>query len=240
MQDVVKEYRRSFGTYAEPLSGLRVSWGSVLAGSTALLAVASMVSALALGIVSVLSHPTVASLKGSVIALWVCGMAATVLAAFVGGWLAGYLPGSTRPGVGLVHGFLAWALALVVSLGFQLFILRAAVGAATNTAIEAAVALEAAPAGPDDTGGASTAFGPHTDQTRGDASAAGRTAINYVGGLGWSWFGTWFFAGALAMAGASAGVRRLRRSDFPDEPRYEREERMRPMGTPLTPVEGQG
>ena len=137
MQDIVKDYRRpALGTYAEPLSGLRVSWGSVLAGTVTLLAVSAMILALALGIVSIVSHPTLASLKGSVIALWVCGMAATILGAFAGGWLAGYLPGSTRPGLGVVHGFLSWALALVVALGFQIFILRATLVAATNTAIE--------------------------------------------------------------------------------------------------------
>ena len=235
MQDLVKDYRRSYGTYAEPLSGLRISWGSVLAGTTALLAVSLILLALALGIVSVLSHPTVASLKGSAMALWICAMATTVVGAFVGGWLAGYLPGSTRPGIGIAHGFLAWALALVVSAGCQLVILRATLGAAANTAIEAAVALESAPAAPDEAGEGGAAFGPRTDQARGDASAAGRTAINYVAGWGWSWFGTWFAAGALAMAGASAGVRRLRRSDFPDEPIYERGERDRPI-RPLTPA----
>jgi hypothetical protein len=239
MQDVVKDYRRpAFGTYAEPLSGLRVSWGSVLAGSVTLLAVSAMVLALALGIVSILSHPTLPSLKGSAIALWVCGMAATILGAFAGGWLAGYLPGSTRPGLGVVHGFLSWALALVVSLGFQLFILRATLVAATNTAIEAGVALEAARGAPDDGAPDSAGPAPRTEASRGDSYATGRTALNYVAGFGWSWFGTWFVAGVLAMAGASAGVRRLRRSDFPDEPHYERDERARPMGPPLTPAEG--
>jgi hypothetical protein len=239
MQDVVKDYRRSFGTYAEPLSGLRVSWGSVLAGATALLAVSSILLALAIGVVSILSHPTVASLKGGAIARWICGMAATLVGAFVGGWLAGYLPGSARPGIGVVHGFLAWALALVVSLGFQLFILRATLGAAANTAIETAVALETAAPAAHDEGPSADAPSPYrardssrADQARGDAAAVGRTAINYVAGVGWSWFGTWFVAGTLAIAGAGASVRRLRHTDFPNPPVYERE---RPIG-PLTPA----
>ncbi len=239
MQDVIKDYRRSYGTYAEPLSGLRISWGSVLAGTTALLAVSLILLALALGVVSILSHPTVASLKGSAIALWICAMATTVAGAFVGGWLAGYLPGSTRPGIGVAHGFLAWALALVLSAGFQAVILRSTLAAATNAAIDAAVALEAAPANPDEAGGGgNTSFGPRADdQARRDASAAGRTALNYVTGWGWSWFGTWFVAGVLAMAGARAGVGRLRRSDFPDEPLYDQGERERTM-RPLTPARG--
>jgi len=241
MQDIVKDYRRpALGTYAEPLSGLRVSWGSVLAGTVTLLAVSAMILALALGIVSILSHPTLASLKGSVIALWVCGMAATILGAFAGGWLAGYLPGSTRPGLGVVHGFLSWALALVVALGFQIFILRATLVAATNTAIETGVALEAARGAPDEGAPESAGTAPRADPSRGDSYATGRTALNYVAGLGWSWFGTWLVAGVLAMAGASAGVRRLRRADFPNEPRHEPDERSRPMGSPLTPAEGRG
>ncbi len=244
MQDVVRDYRRSYGTYAEPLAGLRVSWGSVLAGTTSLLAVSSMILALALGVISIVSHPTAGSLKGSAIALWVCGMVATILGAFVGGWLAGYLPGSTRPGVGLIHGFLAWSLAAVLSLGVQLFLLRAAVGAATSTAFDAAVAAGEAPGNPsaqDEAGDANPTLGPRSDprsdQGRADAAAAGRTALHYVAGLGWSWFGTWFVAAAAAMAGASTGVRRLRRTDFPDEPLYTGDERGRPVG-PLTPAEG--
>jgi hypothetical protein len=195
----------------------------VLAGTTGLLAVALILLALAVGIISILSHPTVASLRAGAMALWICAMAATVVGAFVGGWLAGYLPGSTRRGIGVIHGFLAWALAVVVSLSFQLFIVRATLAAATNAAIDAAVALDAAPAGPDEANAGNGMPGARPDQVRGDATAAGRTALAYVAGLGWSWFGTWFLAGAFAMAGASAGVRRLHRKDFPDEPLYERQ-----------------
>src|SRR4051794_30566507 len=83
-------------TYAEPLSGLRVSWGAILAGAVATLAVALILWALALAIVLTVTNADVGSVRASAIALWIAGIATTLIGAFVGGALAGYLPGNPR------------------------------------------------------------------------------------------------------------------------------------------------
>jgi hypothetical protein len=203
MQPIEIEPREPLGrdaprTFAEPLCGLCVSWGAVFCGTVALLAVALILWALALAIVSLAAHPTAASLRGSAIALWICAMIATVVGSFVGGGIAGYLPGSPRRNVALTHGFLAWGLALIVSLAFQLLLLRGAV-AATVSALADAVAAQSMEPEP------SLPMAP----SRADLIDAGKVALDYVRGAGWSWFGTWLVAGVLALAGAYFAARRL-------------------------------
>jgi hypothetical protein len=203
-----------------------VSWGAVLSGTVALLAVDLVLWALALAIVSLMAHPTAASLRGSALALWICAMLATFAGAFVGGGVAGFLPGSPRPDVARMHGFLAWGLALIVSLAFQVVLLRGAV-AATVSALADAVAAQSA--------GAGLPMAP----SRADLIDAGKVAIDYVRGAGWSWFGTWFVAGFFALRGATVAARRLAgpaRGAEGGSPREEREEL--PLGPPkpLTPA----
>jgi hypothetical protein len=53
-------------------------------------------------------------------------------------------------------------------------------------------------------------------------------ALDYLAGAGWSWFGTWFLAGVLAIIGASIGVRRMGRVELL-ETRVEREPPIHPM-----------
>jgi hypothetical protein len=101
-------------TYAEPLAGLRVSWGSILAGALAMITVTGILWALAAAIVFTATNATIASLKGTLIALWTCAMVTTLAGAFVGGWLAAYLPGNKNRVIGAVHGALAAALAFIL------------------------------------------------------------------------------------------------------------------------------
>jgi hypothetical protein len=232
MQGIGTEARESSGrvaprTFAEPLCGLCVSWGAVLSGTVALLAVALIVWALALAIVSLAAHPTAGSLRGSALALWICAMLATFAGAFVGGGIAGFLPGSARPDVARAHGFLAWGLALIVSLAFQVMLLRGAV-AATVSALADAVAAQSA--GP----GMSLPMAP----SRADLIDAGRVALDYVRGAGWSWFGTWFVSGVLALAGATLAARRLGAPARPAEGARGEEREELPLGPPkpMTPV----
>ena len=228
---VVGDPREPLGRpYGEPLAGLRVSWGAALAGAFVMLAVSVVLWALALGLIALVARPEAASLKGSLIALWVCAMAATLVGAFVGGIVAGYLPGSPRRAIGMAHGFLAWAVALVISLGFQLVVLRGLVDTTTGLVVDAvtaestAAAESALPAPPSLRNTAPGQYptmqpgrrGPNPDQ----AAYAARVALDYVTGAGWSWFGTWFLAGLLAIAGALLGVGRLDRMDR-DERRVE-------------------
>lgn len=107
-------YDREGGTYAQPLAGLRVSWGAILAGALAIVAVSTILWALALAIILTATNATFASISGSLMAIWICAMATTLVGGLVGGWLAGYLPGNRSVILGGVHGFLAWGLAFVV------------------------------------------------------------------------------------------------------------------------------
>lgn len=229
MQEVVRDTRESFGrTYAEPLSGLRVSWGSVLAGAVTMLAVSLILWALALAIVSSLvAHPDAASMRVSGIALWICAMGTTLIGALVGGWFAGYLPGNPRAGLGAVHGFLAWAVALVVSFAFQFFVIRGVVNTAAN-ALAAGTAVESSQGGAGGDEAQGMAQGPSTQ----DITRAGHAAISTMTAIGWSWFGTWAASLLFATgAGASAASR------FRGPPvRTLHEERERHMGPPLTPA----
>lgn len=152
MQAVVSESREPFGrTYAEPLSGLRISWGSVLAGTVAFLATALILWALALAIVALATHPTAGSLEGSFIALWICAICTTLVGAFVGGWVAGALPGNPRRHIGMAHGFISWGLALILSFLFGVVVLggtlRTAITAGVTTASAAVEATGAAAGG---------------------------------------------------------------------------------------------
>ena len=136
MQTTV-ETRESLGhTYAEPLSGLRVSWGSVLAGTVALLAVSSILWALAFGIVMLVAHPTAASFRGSITTLWICGICTTLVGAIAGGWVAGFLPGNPRRIIGAMHGFIAWGVALIVASVLQFATLGAMFVTATGATVQ--------------------------------------------------------------------------------------------------------
>jgi hypothetical protein len=176
-------------------------------------------------------------------------MVTTLVGAFFGGWLAGYLPGSLRRDIALAHGFLAWALAFVVAFAFQLVVLRGALVTATNALADAAAvsSTEVAPMTPGEPGLVEPGR-PAPPSMRGqtltpstpareDLAYAGRVALDYLRGAGWSWFGTWFLAGIAALAGASVAARRLRlppREEY-EEPVAEGEGPVPPT-TPMTPA----
>jgi hypothetical protein len=129
--------RGVFGhTYAEPLSGLRVSWGAVLAGTVALLSTAILLWALAFAIVMLATHPTGASIKGSVIALWICAICTTLIGAVVGGWLSGFLPGNPRRIIGATHGFISWGVALILASVFSFSMIGNGTLAATRATVQ--------------------------------------------------------------------------------------------------------
>jgi hypothetical protein len=274
MQAVVSESREPVGpTYAEPLSGLCISWGAVLAGTVAMLATALLLWALALAIVALATHPSAASFKASFIALWICAIGTTLVGALVGGWVAGALPGNPRKRIGMAHGFVSWGLALILSFVFGVFVLGGTLRTATTAGVTtASAAVEATGAAAGGAVGANSPLSRRARQTlvslgytreqarrivteakgKGAAitqgttgtgvgagiesglSAVGRTVIDFVIALGWTWFGTWFVSLWLALAGGAAGATRLTRVAGPGE-RREVIERERPMG-PLTPA----
>src|SRR5262245_19101116 len=120
------------GSYAQPLSGLRVSWGSILAGAVTMMAVSLILWALALAIVLTASHATFGSFKGGVMALWICAMVTTLIGGFVGGALAGYLPGNRSRIIAVLHGFLAWCVAFVIASAVEWGTLAQTTRSATN------------------------------------------------------------------------------------------------------------
>jgi hypothetical protein len=242
MEEIVREPRAPFGrTYVESIAAPRVSWGAILAGAAAMLAVSVLLLALAVAVLSIVTHPSADSLKSSSMALWICAMAATLVGALVGGIVAGYFPGNPRGGVAVWHGFLAWAVALIVSLGFQLVLVRGLVSTTGGLFLDTLAAEStftpddeamgnAPPAAPLPRGITPRPYGP-AQPTLGAPTPqahAGRVALDYLAGAGWSWFGTWFLAGVLAIIGASIGVRRMGRVELL-ETRVEREPPIHPM-----------
>jgi hypothetical protein len=126
---------RPFVGYAQPLSRLQVSWGAVLAGAVTTLAVSAILWLLALAIVLTATHMTFDSFAGSTIALWIVAIGTTLIGAFIGGMVAGYLPGNARRSVTIAHGFLSWCVAFLVAAFFQI----AMVGAITRTTTNALI-----------------------------------------------------------------------------------------------------
>lgn len=185
-------------TYAEPLWGLRVSWGSVLAGAVATIAVALILWSLAFAIVTLGANATEASMRVSAAALWICAMAATLIGALVGGYLAGYLPGNARPAIA-AHGFLAWCVAFLMSFLFGLAILRST----------ATVAMMQAAARGEPTGMTESMSAPADPDAASDAAMSRMPKASLVG-MSWSWFGTWIVALGFSVGGAALGAGRSR------------------------------
>jgi hypothetical protein len=113
--DEVDEDELLARTYAEPLAGLRVSWGSILAGALGIVAVSLILWALAAAITLTATSASVGSVVRSMIALGICAIVTTLIGSLVGGWLAGYLPGNRSALIGGLHGVLACALAFVLT-----------------------------------------------------------------------------------------------------------------------------
>jgi hypothetical protein len=180
--------------FAAERVGARVSWGAVLSGAVALLAVALVVWALALAVVSLAAHPSGGSLKGAAIALWISAMVATLAGGIVGGWFASIGTGADQRKLALAQAFLAWGLAFLVSFAFKVWMFRTALIATASTLADAVAAQSEAPMMP--------------GSAREDLVYAGKVALDYVRGAGWSWFGAWLASGVLALAAAAIGARR--------------------------------
>ncbi|MFT3765498.1 MAG: hypothetical protein QM820_08295 [Minicystis sp.] len=138
-EDLIAE-ERPVATYAQPLSRLQVSWGSILAGALSLTALSLLVWALCLAIILSATNASVSSVKGALIAGAVTSIVSTLIAAFVAGMVAGYLPGNPRRVISVAHGFLAWSVAFVISAVVHASVLSGA----TRTAVQAVTATTSA------------------------------------------------------------------------------------------------
>jgi hypothetical protein len=214
MQNVVaREF--AFRAEGEALLGSRVSWQGAWAGTITTLAAATILWALALAIIPLAMHPTVGSLRGATIAAWICLMATIIVANFLGGLVASRVRGSPRMSVGMFHGFITWALTFVIAMLFSALFMRGLLVGLVNALPDVMAASPTAPVDP-------------------DLAAEGRSALHYLIGFGWSWFGTWFLSLLFALVGAAVGVRRMRRRLEP-EVQVESGSDLPPI-TPLTPA----
>lgn len=137
MDQYISEGRAS-RTYAQPLSGLQVSWGSVLAGAVAICAVSLILFALALAVILTATNVNLGSIKASALAIWICAIVTTLIGAVVGGFIAGYLPGNPRRSLGAAHGFLAWGVALLFAAAFDFATIGGIARNVTNAAVTTA------------------------------------------------------------------------------------------------------
>lgn len=101
------------GTYAEPLSGLQVSWGALLAGTVTLFASSLILFGFCLAIL--LTATDTVSSGGGRIAAILAGIASLIVGGYLGGLAAGYLAGNPRRFVAGTHAFLAWCVAFLFS-----------------------------------------------------------------------------------------------------------------------------
>lgn len=111
----------------------RISWGAVFAGVVLALVVQLLLNMLGAGI----GLSTVDAVEGDTPSAAAFGISAgiwwlvsSLIALFIGGWIAGHLAGIPRNSDGIIHGLLAWGLSTLLLL----YILASAVGSAVGGA----------------------------------------------------------------------------------------------------------
>ncbi len=228
---------------AEPLAGLRVSWGAVVSGTVAALATALLLWGLAAAVVLTIADVTSRSLRAGLVALWLSAMATVVIGSLCGGAIAGWLSGNRSRAIAVTHAFLAWALSFLVSAFGQLM----------------TFAWLARRGAPPDLRGLLTWFGYSRQEAaavltsaRGElqgvlrggwAGARPRGAaellLDGTAGMAWTYYGTWLFALLFAIAGGLAVHRRTRPRELEPivPPRGEHDAHARPDTPTLTPAE---
>lgn len=207
--------------------GSRVSWGAVLAGAVTMLATTALLTALSIAIISLAMHPSAGSVKGSGVAFWICAIVSTLIGAVLGGAVAGAALRVATPRLAMCHGFVAWGLALIASLAFQLWAMRGTVDAVTDAVAGGMMAEQSG----DMSATPPPSEMPEAPGSRAEAMRGASIAIDTLRGAAWSWFGTWFVAGVLAVAAAGL-VGRRRAVGEPGEAEPE----IVPGPRPLTPA----
>jgi hypothetical protein len=107
------------------------SWTAVLAGVAAALIVQVMLTMLGLGIglISLHSSTAIDTAVGVSWATFLYWAVAGIIAAFIGGWVAGAV---TAPGTGGAHALAAWAVATLVVVGAGIFAATSSASVASN------------------------------------------------------------------------------------------------------------
>jgi hypothetical protein len=172
--------QRSVATYAQPLSRLQISWGSILAGAVSLVAASLILWSLCLAVILSATSATVGAVKGALIAAFVTAIVTTLVGAFVGGMVAGYLPGNPRRVVTVAHGLIAWAVAFVFSALLHLSMISGATRLAAQ-ALTATTSAAVQSAGAAVGGAASSAPGALDQKARGVLETLGYTPAEAAG-----------------------------------------------------------
>lgn len=111
----------------------RISWGAIFAGVAAALAIQIMLSVLGIGIGAVAFDPTQdrATPFGIGAAIW--WVITGLVALYVGGYIAGRLAGIPRRADGMLHGFVTWSAATLVTFYLLTTTIGAIVGGGAST-----------------------------------------------------------------------------------------------------------
>jgi hypothetical protein len=115
------------GAVAVPSTLVRgVSWSSIFAGVTAVIAVQLLLNLLGIGVGAATINPQQGQQPGQGLAvgaaIWF--VLSSIISLFVGGWIAGRLAGTPNKKDAALHGFVTWALASLVLF----YLLSTAVG----------------------------------------------------------------------------------------------------------------
>ena len=123
-RDILEIRRGELAGSPTPARG--VSWSSIFAGVTVAIAVQLLLNLLGIGVGSATINPQQGQQPGQGLAvgaaIWF--VLSSVIALFVGGWIAGRLAGTPNKKDGALHGFVTWALASLVLF----YLLSTAVG----------------------------------------------------------------------------------------------------------------
>ncbi len=207
--------------HVQPLSGLRVSWGTIFAGAVATLAVSLIIWALLFAVIASITKTSPQNLANAATAIWICGVIATWIGTFVAGLLSGYLPGSPRMSVGLTHAFLAWGFAFVV-VSFVQFGILGNLAAMTGGPVSGQVMATdiGHPGLAQGVANLFAALGVSPTVAAGVRGTmpgvpSGWNALEHgrmlAASLTWIWFITWFVGLGFSLLGGSFSVNRLRR-----------------------------
>jgi hypothetical protein len=109
-RDVFESKRAALAASSSPLRG--VSWGSILAGVTAAIAVQLLLNLLGIGFGAATINPQQGQPgQGLAVGAVIWFVISSIISLFVGGWIAGRLAGTPNQKEGALHGFVTWALA---------------------------------------------------------------------------------------------------------------------------------
>lgn len=140
-------------THVAPLATTehrRIHWGPIMAGAVLALVVQLLLQMLGAGIglstidpLRMGDTPSAATFGLGAAAWWAIG---GLIAAYLGGWLAGKLANSTRKGDGAWHGLLSWAVSTLVTAYIIGTAATSLVSGAASTVTQAATATASATA----------------------------------------------------------------------------------------------